>query len=113
MCDWCAQVKSVQTCERHFVPLAIQALPVERRFPRLTLHGIPAIRQPVSEVTVATILDKRQVLTIGHETVEEGKILDKHPMRWLLIVETKTRRVIAYLIYATGKGDEMGCRVRW
>ena len=63
----------------------------------------------MSEVAVATVLNKRQVLAIGHETVMQGKILHKHPVRWLLIVKTKTRSVIANLIRATGEGDEVGC----
>jgi hypothetical protein len=109
MGDRGVHIEGAQTSERHFVPLAIEALPVERRFPGLTLHGVPAIGQPVSEVTVATILNKCQVLAIGQETILENKILDKHPVRRLFIIETKTLGVVANIVRAAGKGNEVGC----
>jgi hypothetical protein len=109
MRDGSGQVEGAQTRERHFVPLVIEALPVEWRFPSLTLHGVPAIGQPVAKVAVATIFDKRQVLAIGYETVSQGKILDQHLVHWLFIVETKTRSVMANLVRATREGDEVRC----
>src|SRR5262249_24107514 len=65
------------TCQRHGVPRTIELLPIERSLPALTLHGVPAVGQPVPKIVIATVVYKGEVFSVGDQTILEHKVLDK------------------------------------
>src|SRR5262249_1612252 len=91
------------TCQRHGVPCTIELLPVERGLPALTLHGVPAVGQPVPKIVIATVVYKGEIFSVGDQTILEHKVLDKSAMDGSLIIEAKLLCVVPDVIRPPGE----------
>src|SRR5262249_43835118 len=84
--------------QRHGIPRIIELLPVERGLPALTLHGVPAVGQPVPKVGIAAVVYKSEVFAVGDWTILEHKVLGVGPMDGLLIIKAKIPPVVPDII---------------
>src|SRR5439155_12732894 len=79
-------------------PLAVIAMPVERRLPALLLHRRPALRQPEFRPTIAALGDEFEIVSATDRLGGEAERLEPDLVARPLIVECETRAGMADLI---------------
>ena len=80
-------------------------LPVQRRFPLLRAHRIPAEREPQLRAPIAPVFDEREVFPVGHRVRRELEIIDEHAVARPLVIECKARPAVADIERTAVDGD--------
>ena len=72
------------------VPLAIETVPVQRRFDIVLPYPVPAVRVPQTKVFVAAIVYELKKSEIRHQPAGDAEFLQVNLMPGKLVIEAKS-----------------------
>ena len=80
-------IERLHPVEREDAPVAVARLPIDRRTPPTTLHGVPAVGHPQLRALVAAVADELEPLALGDEARRDRIRLQQHVVTGTLVVE--------------------------